>query len=194
MARVLTSQAEDFPRWYQDVVAKAELAEPGPVRGSQVIRPVGLRDLGAHGRRDGRPDQGRRRAERVLPAAASRSPTCAARPSTSRASPGAGGGHPRRRQAARRAGRDPADQRDGHRRVHGQVGRSPIATCRCCSTSGATCVRWEMRTRLFLRSHRVPLAGGPHRARHRGGGARTTPAGSCTRRTRTSWSTCWPCR
>ncbi len=41
MARVLTPQAEDFPRWYQDVVAKAELAEPGPVRGSQIIRPVG---------------------------------------------------------------------------------------------------------------------------------------------------------
>jgi len=41
MARVLTPQAEDFPRWYQDVVAKAELAEPGPVRGSQVLRPVG---------------------------------------------------------------------------------------------------------------------------------------------------------
>src|SRR5690606_9013675 len=40
MARVLTPQAEDFPRWYQDVVAKAELAEPGPVRGSQVIRPA----------------------------------------------------------------------------------------------------------------------------------------------------------
>jgi prolyl-tRNA synthetase len=42
MARVLTPQAEDLPRWYQDVVAKAELAEPGPVRGSQVIRPVGF--------------------------------------------------------------------------------------------------------------------------------------------------------
>jgi prolyl-tRNA synthetase len=42
MARVLTPQSEDFPRWYQDVVAKAELAEPGPVRGSQVIRPVGF--------------------------------------------------------------------------------------------------------------------------------------------------------
>ncbi|WP_434595943.1 proline--tRNA ligase [Streptomyces sp. A5-4] len=41
MASVLTPQAEDFPRWYQDVVAKAELAEPGPVRGTQVIRPVG---------------------------------------------------------------------------------------------------------------------------------------------------------
>ena len=35
---VLTPQAEDFPRWYQDVVAKAELAENGPVRGTMVIR------------------------------------------------------------------------------------------------------------------------------------------------------------
>ena len=39
MARsVLTPQAQDFPRWYQDVVAKAELAENGPVRGTMVIR------------------------------------------------------------------------------------------------------------------------------------------------------------
>ena len=36
---VLTPQSEDFPRWYQDVVAKAELAENGPVRGTMVIRP-----------------------------------------------------------------------------------------------------------------------------------------------------------
>ncbi|MHB8439525.1 MAG: aminoacyl--tRNA ligase-related protein, partial [Acidimicrobiales bacterium] len=43
MARtdVLTPQARDFPRWYQDVVAKAELAENGPVRGTMVIRPYG---------------------------------------------------------------------------------------------------------------------------------------------------------
>ena len=41
MARVLTPQTEDFPRWYQDVVAKAELAENGPVRGTMVIRPYG---------------------------------------------------------------------------------------------------------------------------------------------------------
>ena len=38
---VLTAQAEDFPRWYQDVVAKAELADNGPVRGTMVIRPYG---------------------------------------------------------------------------------------------------------------------------------------------------------
>ena len=39
---VLTPQATDFPRWYQDVLAKAELAEGGPVRGTQVIRPYGF--------------------------------------------------------------------------------------------------------------------------------------------------------
>jgi prolyl-tRNA synthetase len=38
---VLTPQAEDFPRWYQDVVAKAEMAENGPVRGTQIIKPWG---------------------------------------------------------------------------------------------------------------------------------------------------------
>ncbi len=41
MAGVLTSQTQDFPRWYQDVVAKAELADNGPVRGTMVIRPYG---------------------------------------------------------------------------------------------------------------------------------------------------------
>ncbi|MGH3567392.1 MAG: proline--tRNA ligase [Pseudonocardia sp.] len=41
MARVLTPQAENFPQWYQDVVAKARLADNGPVRGTMVIRPDG---------------------------------------------------------------------------------------------------------------------------------------------------------
>src|ERR1700694_5055000 len=39
--RPLTSRAADFPRWYQDVIALAELAENGPVRGTMVIRPNG---------------------------------------------------------------------------------------------------------------------------------------------------------
>jgi prolyl-tRNA synthetase len=42
MAKVLTAQADDFPRWYQDVLAKAELADNGPVRGTMVIRPYGF--------------------------------------------------------------------------------------------------------------------------------------------------------
>ena len=40
-ADVLTPQATDFPQWYQDILAKAELAEGGPVRGTIVIRPYG---------------------------------------------------------------------------------------------------------------------------------------------------------
>ncbi|MGP3945794.1 proline--tRNA ligase [Streptomyces sp. 6N106] len=38
---VLTPRSEDFPRWYQDVINKAELADNGPVRGTMVIRPYG---------------------------------------------------------------------------------------------------------------------------------------------------------
>lgn len=38
---VLTPQADDFPRWYQDLINKAELADNGPVRGTMVIRPYG---------------------------------------------------------------------------------------------------------------------------------------------------------
>ncbi|MGW2341034.1 proline--tRNA ligase [Streptomyces sp. NPDC001661] len=39
--RVLTPRSEDFPRWYQDLITKAELADNGPVRGTMVIRPYG---------------------------------------------------------------------------------------------------------------------------------------------------------
>ncbi|WP_346769254.1 proline--tRNA ligase [Planctomonas sp. JC2975] len=36
---VLASVRDDFPRWYQDVLEKAQLADNGPVRGTMVIRP-----------------------------------------------------------------------------------------------------------------------------------------------------------
>jgi prolyl-tRNA synthetase len=36
---VLASQQDDFPRWYQDILEKAGLADNGPVRGTMVIRP-----------------------------------------------------------------------------------------------------------------------------------------------------------
>jgi prolyl-tRNA synthetase len=41
MAKVLTPRAENFPQWYQDVIAKAQVADNGPVRGTMVIRPTG---------------------------------------------------------------------------------------------------------------------------------------------------------
>jgi prolyl-tRNA synthetase len=41
--RSLTPQAEDFSSWYNEVVLRAELADHSPVRGCMVIRPYGYR-------------------------------------------------------------------------------------------------------------------------------------------------------
>ena len=42
MSKGVTKQSEDFPKWYTDVVTKAELADYSPVKGSMVIRPYGF--------------------------------------------------------------------------------------------------------------------------------------------------------
>ena len=39
--RVITPRSQDFSAWYLDVIANAELADYGPVRGTMVIRPYG---------------------------------------------------------------------------------------------------------------------------------------------------------
>ncbi|MFQ5689727.1 MAG: proline--tRNA ligase [Gemmatimonadota bacterium] len=41
--RRLTPQAEDFSAWYNEIVQQAELADHSPVRGCMVIRPYGYR-------------------------------------------------------------------------------------------------------------------------------------------------------
>ena len=41
MASPITPRDTDYPRWYQDVITQAELADNGPVRGTMVIRPWG---------------------------------------------------------------------------------------------------------------------------------------------------------
>jgi len=41
MAEKITPQSEDFSRWYTDVIQRAELADYAPVRGCMVIRPYG---------------------------------------------------------------------------------------------------------------------------------------------------------
>jgi len=41
MAEKITKRSQDYNRWYQDVIAAAELAENSPVRGCMVIRPNG---------------------------------------------------------------------------------------------------------------------------------------------------------
>lgn len=37
----IAKRADDYSRWYQDVIAAAELADNSPVRGCMVIRPNG---------------------------------------------------------------------------------------------------------------------------------------------------------
>jgi prolyl-tRNA synthetase len=39
--KTIAKQSEDFPGWYNDVVLKAELADYSPVRGCMIIRPYG---------------------------------------------------------------------------------------------------------------------------------------------------------
>ncbi len=41
MAKRLTPQSEGYSQWYQDVIREAQLADYGPVRGTMVIRPYG---------------------------------------------------------------------------------------------------------------------------------------------------------
>lgn len=41
MAKGVTKQSVDFAKWYTDVVLKTELADYGPVKGTMVIRPYG---------------------------------------------------------------------------------------------------------------------------------------------------------
>jgi prolyl-tRNA synthetase len=41
MADKLTPRAEDYSKWYNEIVQRAELADYSPVRGSMVIRPYG---------------------------------------------------------------------------------------------------------------------------------------------------------
>ena len=40
-ASAIITRREDFPRWYQEVIARAEMADNGPARGTMVIRPWG---------------------------------------------------------------------------------------------------------------------------------------------------------
>ena len=42
MAQKITKRSEDYSQWYLDVVKEAQLAEHSPVRGSMVIKPTGM--------------------------------------------------------------------------------------------------------------------------------------------------------
>jgi len=43
MKRTITSQQKNFPKWYQDVVREAQLAEPSEIRGCGIVKPYGYK-------------------------------------------------------------------------------------------------------------------------------------------------------
>ena len=42
MGKVLTKRSEDFSRWYNEIIKKADLAENSPVKGCMIIKPYGF--------------------------------------------------------------------------------------------------------------------------------------------------------
>ena len=42
MSKSVTPKSENYSRWYTDVITKAELADYGPVKGTMIIRPYGF--------------------------------------------------------------------------------------------------------------------------------------------------------
>ena len=185
-APVLTPRADDFPRWYQDVLNKAELAENGPVRGTMVIRPYGYAIWERMQAEVDAAHQGVRRPERLLPAVHPRVVLPARGRARRRLQPRARGRHRRRRQGARGARRRPPHQRDDDRRVHGEVdpelprpaaAAQPVGQRRALGAAPAP-----------LPAHHASSSG--RRATPRTRRARTrapTPCASSTTSTRTSW-------
>ena len=41
--REITSREENFSKWYTDVILKTQMVDYGPVKGTMVIRPYGVR-------------------------------------------------------------------------------------------------------------------------------------------------------
>ena len=172
---VLTPQAENFPQWYQDVVAKGELADNGPVRGTMVIRPYGYaiwermqRELDDRIKAAGAQNayfplfipesyfSGRPSTSRGSAPSWRWSPTPAARSWTSPSSCGP----PARRSSTSFFAKWVQSYRD-----------LPLLI-----NQWANVVRWELRPRLFLRTTEFLWQEGHTAHATRGGRQRSTPA------------------
>ncbi len=183
----LTPRAEDFPRWYQEVVAGAEMAENGPVRGTMVIRPWGF---GIWERLQAELDRrikeaGRR--ERLLPAVHPRVVPAARGRATSR---GSAPSWPWSPTAAARLLEEPVVVRPTSETVINHFFAKWIQSHRDLPAAHQPVVQ---RGPLGAADppvpphDRVPLAGGPHRARDRGRGDRLRAADPARRLPRHRW-------
>ena len=166
MARDIPRRDEDYSRWYQDIVLKAELADYAPVKGCMVIRPYGYAiwekmqaALDRMFRETGHvnayfplliPESFlHKEAEHVE----GFSPECAVVTH-------AGGAKLEEPYVIR-----PTSETiiwSMYRKWIQSYRDLPLLINQWCNV-----LRWELRTRLFLTNHGVPLAGGPHRPCHR---------------------------
>ena len=189
----ITPQSEDFSRWYLDVVRRAELADYSPVKGCMVIRPYGYaiweliqqaldRRLKASGH-----------VNAYFPLFIPESLLMQGSRARRRLRAAGGVGHEGRRPRCSRSGSpsvptSEVDLRDDVREVDSVVARparsdQPVGERRALGEGDAS----------LPAHHRVPLAGGPHGARDRAGGARRD-AEDARASTRTSPRTSWGCR
>ena len=163
----ITPRAQDFAAWYQDVVLQGDMAEPAEiVKGCMVIKPNGYAVWEVHPARARRPLQGHRPPERLFPAADSAELSAQGSRARGRLLAGTGGGDHRRRQGTGRAVRHPADFGNHHRPLLRQVDPElsrPAAAAQPVGQRGALGTAHAP----VSAHHRIPLAGGPHRARHR---------------------------
>ena len=185
-APVLTPQAEDFPRWYQDLINKAELADNGPVRGTMVIRPYGY---GLWERMQQEMDA------RIKDAGAQNAyfPLFIPQSYLTREAEHVEGFAPELAVVTHGGGKEleePVVVRPTSETIINDYFSKWVQSYRdlpLLINQWANVVRWEMRPRVFLRTTRVPLAGGPHRPRHLRGRPRLRRAHPHARSTRTSW-------
>ena len=187
---VLTAQQEDFPRWYQDVLTKAKLAENGPARGTMVIRPNGYAIWEAMA------DEVDRRIK-AAGAANAYFPLLMPMSFFEREAEHVEGFSPELAVVTHGGGKElsePLAIRPTSETVIGEYMAKWIDSYRdlpLLLNQWANVVRWELRPRIFLRttesSGRRAIPRTPEAERG------STPAESCTTSTPTSCATCLPC-
>ena len=189
---VLTTQRDDFPRWYQDVLTKAKLAENGPARGTMVIRPNGYAIWERmHAEVD----------ERIKAAGARNAyfPLLMPMSFFEREAEHVEGFSPELAVVTHGGGKEltePLAIRPTSETVIGEymakwvdsyrdlpLASQPVGECRAVGDAAAN----------LPAHHRIPVAGRSHRARLRGRRSASTRAESCVTSTRISCAACWPC-
>ena len=189
---VLTAQRDDFPRWYQDVLTKAKLAENGPARGTIVIRPNGY---AVWERMQAEVDV------RIKAAGAQNAyfPLLIPMSFFEREAEHVEGFSPELAVVTHGGGKElsePLAIRPTSETVIGEYMAKWIDSYRdlpLILNQWANVVRWEMRPRIFLRTTEFLWQEGhtAHTGERRLG---SMPVASCTRSTRTSCVTYLPCR